>query len=92
MDDSATMPSEIPASALPLQQRSTRRLECPRCHQQTGLLGAESPSGERGELPEGLGSVTSVQCQKPECLFEWEAVTRGQVLRSMRNWQGRVTF
>lgn len=69
------------------QQARRWLLQCPKCHQETGQMVASPTQGEeRDDLPDGLESVTLVQCQAHSCLHEWEIVTHAQVLHSLRHW------
>ena len=67
------------------------RMICPRCHQETGKLLPVEEADERDDLPDGLASVTPVQCQDPHCRHEWEIVTHAQILRSMARWPSHQT-
>lgn len=67
-------------------------LRCPKCHQETGqMVFLPAPGDERDDLPDGLESVTLVQCQNRECLHEWEIVTHAQVLHSLRRWPSNLS-
>ncbi len=93
MDDSLTTHLETHASDPATRQpQQTHRLHCPRCSRMSGVLGAEQSAEERADLPDGLAAITAVMCENNTCLYEWEAVTRGQILRSMRGWQGQSAF
>jgi hypothetical protein len=61
-------------------------VQCPKCHQMKVTGVDELLASERDEIPEGLHSVTSAQCQEMTCLHEFEVVTHRQILRSMANW------
>ena len=61
-------------------------LTCPKCHLLSGHIIAEQLAADREEVPDGLVGVSLAECTNPLCLYEWDLVTHGQIMRSMSLW------